>query len=272
VGDDSLVGVLSTPPVEGGDGTSWLGCPAIELPRVPDRADPARTVSPPRRLVAARAAVELVRVLLPGTVSVVLAAGVYGLLDAIGRRTGSATLMVAAAPLALTAAGVCAALFTIAAKWIVMGRYRVAEHPLWSFFVWRDELLNTCQEQVSGPWLIRMALGTPVMRWYLRALGARIGRDTWIDTLNVTEFDLVDVGDGCALNRGSCLETHLFHDRLMRTGPARLGAGATLGPCSAVLPDTALGAGTSVGGRSFVLRGEELPAHTRWHGAPVVAA
>jgi hypothetical protein len=68
------------------------------------------------------------------------------------------------------------------------------------------------------------------------------------------------------------VQTHLFHDRLLRIGPASLGAGSTLGPISAMLPDTALGAGCSVGGRSVVMRGERLPAGTRWHGAPVVAA
>jgi acetyltransferase-like isoleucine patch superfamily enzyme len=57
----------------------------------------------------------------------------------------------------------------------------------------------------------------------------------------------------------------------MRIGPATVGAGATLGPSSAVLPDTTIGDGCSVGGRSIVMRGERLPARTSWHGAPVVA-
>ena len=38
-----------------------------------------------------------------------------------------------------------------------------------------------------------------------------------------------------------------------------------------VLPDTHLGAGARVFGHSVVLRGEELPAGTRWQGTPVVA-
>jgi non-ribosomal peptide synthetase-like protein len=113
--------------------------------------------------------------------------------------------------------------------------------------------------------------GTPLMGIYLRAMGAKVGRDVWFDTLNVTEFDLVTLGDGCAVNRGACVETHLFQDRLMRTGPAILGPGSTLGPGSAVLPDTTLGEHCSVGARSFVMRGEKLPARTRWHGAPVVS-
>jgi acetyltransferase-like isoleucine patch superfamily enzyme len=58
----------------------------------------------------------------------------------------------------------------------------------------------------------------------------------------------------------------------MRIGPAKLGAGATLGPAAAMLPDTTIGADCSVGARSVVMRGERLPARTRWHGAPVFAA
>ncbi len=58
----------------------------------------------------------------------------------------------------------------------------------------------------------------------------------------------------------------------MRLGPAVLGPGSTLGPNSAVLPDTSLGESTSVGPRSVVLRGEHLPPHTRWLGVPVQGA
>jgi carbonic anhydrase/acetyltransferase-like protein (isoleucine patch superfamily) len=58
----------------------------------------------------------------------------------------------------------------------------------------------------------------------------------------------------------------------MRIGPTRLGAGSTLGPSSAMLPDTEIGAGCVVGGRSVILRGERLPSHSRWHGAPVGVA
>ena len=65
VGDDSLVGVLTTAPRKRPDGTTWLGSPALELPRVADAVDPARTIDPPRGLVAARGATELVRILLP---------------------------------------------------------------------------------------------------------------------------------------------------------------------------------------------------------------
>ena len=205
LGTDSLVGVLSSPPLEPANGTSWFGLPALEFPRVVERADPSRTTAPPRRLVAARAAVEIVRILLPATISVVLGGLVFLALESIGTGVG----------------------------------------------------------------LLRTALGTPLVPAYLRAMGAKVGKNVWFESLNITEFDVVNLGDGCAVNRGACLETHLFHDRVMRMGPAALGKGSTLGPMSAVLPDTILGDGCSVGARSVVLRGERLLPHTRWHGAPV---
>ena len=270
LGNDSLVGVLTTAPGLCVDGTSWFGAPALELPRVVAPVDPARTTHPPARLILARGTIELIRILLPGTVSTVLAALVFGSLATIGSAAGI-WAMAAAAPVLIGVAGLGAALVTVAIKWILIGRYRPGEHLLWSSFVWRDEIVNSCQEQLAGGWLLRTALATPLISSYLRLMGAKVGRDVWCESLNLTEFDVVVLGDGCTINRNAVVETHLFHDRLMRIGPATLGRGATLGPASAVLPDTMIGANCSVGGRSVVMRGEQLPARTRWHGVPVQA-
>jgi len=271
LGDGCLVGALTMAPVDAPHGTSWFGAPAIELPRVRKTVDRTRTTDPPRRLIVARGAMDLLRILAPSTASVMLALLVLSALQGIGTSSGIVA-MTLAAPLLLLAGGVIAAALTVAAKWLVIGRYRIGEHPLWSLFVWRDELINSTQEQLAGAWLLGLAMGTPIMSLYLRALGARVGRDVWCETLALTEFDLVTLGDGAVVNRHAVVETHLFHDRVLSLGPATLEAGATLGPSSAVLPDTRLGAGCSVGGRSVVLRGEELPPHTRWAGAPVVGA
>ena len=63
----------------------------------------------------------------------------------------------------------------------------------------------------------------------------------------------------------------LFHDRLMRLDSVRVGAGATIGPHSIVLPGSTTGDGVTLGPASLVMRGEEIPAGTRWQGNPVSA-
>jgi non-ribosomal peptide synthetase-like protein len=272
IGRDCIVGIETNAPAHAPDETSWFGAPALELPRVRDcAAVPERTTDPPRRLVLARGLTEIVRILLPTSLTLVLGALVLLALDRIGALAGAGA-EIAAAPAAVLAASLLAVLATVAVKWLIIGRYRAGQSPLWSSLVWRDEIVNSCQEQLAGEWIMEKALGTPLLSLYLRAMGARVGRDVWCETLAVTEFDVVTLRDGVAVNRGACMETHLFHDRLLRIGPAEMGPGSTLGPVSAVLPDTTVGAGCVIGGRSVVMRGEELPAGTRWHGAPVVSS
>jgi non-ribosomal peptide synthetase-like protein len=270
LGEGCLVGVLSTAPREASDGTSWLGSPALELPRVPEPVDPARTINPPSRLVLQRGALELIRILLPATTSVALASVVFLSLEAIGHSYG-VLAMALMAPFVLLAAGLAATALTVAAKRLIMGRYRPGEHPLWSSFVGRDEILNSLQDQLAGTWLLKMSVATPLLCVYLRAMGAKVGRDVWCEGLTITEFDVVKLGDGSVVNRYATVQTHLFHDRLMQIGRVTLEPGSSLGPASAALPDSIIGAGTRVGGRSVVLRGEELPPGTSWQGAPVVS-
>lgn len=122
---------------------------------------------------------------------------------------------------------------------------------------------------MAAPWFARAATGTPVLNLWLRALGASIGRGVWCETYALPEADLVTLGAGAAVNRGCVVQTHLFHDRIMRTGAVVLESGATLGPHSVALPAARLGAGATIGPASLVMRGDHVPPSTRWHGNPI---
>jgi len=269
--DDSLVGVLSDAPAPdrpgAGDSGSWLGRPGFPVQRTPERADAARTYDPPRRLVRARAAVELCR-LLPVLLSVLLGdlavVGAQALLD----RCGPWECVPAAGGLLLVC-GLTACLLTTAAKWLLLGRYREGQRPLWSSFVWRNELFDAWVEELAMPWLGNGLTGTPFLNIWLRSLGARIGRGVWCETHWLPELDLVRLGEGATLNRGVVVQTHLFHDRLLRMDRITVGAGATVGPHSIVLLGSDLGERVVVGPCSLVMRGETLPAGGRWLGNPV---
>ncbi|GGK34371.1 amino acid adenylation protein [Pilimelia terevasa] len=261
-----LVGVLSAAPKRAKAGSSWLGMPPMKLPRAAAAGDEGRTFDPPRHLVLARAAVELCR-LVPAMATVALlvltaAALAWGL-----GRYGPVAL--AGAGLLVAAAGLAAGAVAVLAKWLLVGRFRAVERPLWSGFVWRNELADTFVEVLAVPWLVGALGGTPLMNLWLRALGARIGRGVWCETYWLPEADLVRIGDGATVNRGCVVQTHLFHDRIMRMDTVTLGAGATLGPHGIVLPAAAIGAHATVGPASLVLRGETVPAHSRWLGNPV---
>jgi non-ribosomal peptide synthetase-like protein len=267
VPDDGLVAVLSATPHKAKAGSSWLGSPPIRLRRQPTAADVLRTFHPSPRLKVMRATVETFRVI-PLIVTFAIGVAVIGGLQLLAREFGW-WWATAASGLVLLAAGAVAGAIAVIAKWLVIGRIKAIEHPLWSSFVWRNEVSDTFVETVAGPWFARAASGTPVMNLWLRALGASIGRGVWCETYWLPEADLVTLGRGATVNRGCVVQTHLFHDRIMRLDTVVLEAGSTLGPHCVALPAARIGAGATIGPASLVMRGDEVPASTRWQGNPI---
>jgi amino acid adenylation domain-containing protein len=261
-----LVGVLSSAPRRSKKGSSWLGMPPMPLRRAPATGDASRTFAPPTRLKVARGVIEICRIvpmMASAALLVLVVAALIGLIDAIGPVAALVSGFV------LFGAGIAACATATAMKWLLVGRFRVQERPLWSSFVWRNELADTFVEVLAVPWLISAVMGTPLLAAWLRTMGTKIGRGTWLETYWLPEMDLVSLGDGATINRGCVVQTHLFHDRIMSMDTVTLEAGATLGPHGIVLPGAGIGERTTVGPGSLVTRGDVLPADTRWLGNPI---
>jgi non-ribosomal peptide synthetase-like protein len=239
----------------------------MPLRRTVGESDTSRTFHPPVRLKLARAVIELCRVV-PVMCAGALAVLVLAALASIWRVAGGWVALLATVPVLLTAA-ILAALTATAAKWLLVGRFRVADRALWTSFVWRNELADTFVEVLAAPWLFRFATGTPLLNLWLRTLGAGIGRGVWLETYWLPEYDLVRLDAGATVNRGCVVQTHLFHDRIMSMDVVTLGVGATLGPHGIVLPGAGIGARTTVGPGSLVTRGDVVPPDSRWLGNPI---
>ncbi|WP_306355755.1 MULTISPECIES: Pls/PosA family non-ribosomal peptide synthetase [unclassified Nocardia] len=264
---NGLVAVLSAAPSKAKAGSSWLGSPPVRLRRAAENADTARTFDPPPRLRLARAVVETCR-LIPVLVTFAIGLGVLFTLAWLARTLGHLPAALLSG-LVLMAAGAVAGVASVVAKWLLVGRIRAEEHPLWSSFVWRNEVADTFVEHVAAPWFARAATGTPVLNLWLRGLGATIGRGVWCESYWLPEADLVTLGDGATVERGCVVQTHLFHDRIMAMDTVTLHAGATLGPHCVALPAAVIGAGATIGPASLVMRGDSVPPSTRWWGNPI---
>ncbi|WP_427167675.1 Pls/PosA family non-ribosomal peptide synthetase [Streptomyces sp. C1-1] len=264
VPDGGLVGVLSATPKKAKKGSSYLGLPPVKLPRNAESGDQSRTYDPPARLLWARGLVELCRIV-PVFCSAALAVGTAAVLCLLGSWAPPLSGLV------LLGAGGVAALVSILAKWLLVGRHHTGEHPLWSGYVWRNELADTFVEVVAVPWLAGAVPGTSLMNGWLRGLGARIGKGVWVESYWLPESDLVTLQDAATVNRGCVLQTHLFHDRILRTDTVVLREGATLGPGGIVLPGSTIGARTTLGPASLVMAAESVPDDTRWLGNPIEA-
>lgn len=273
IADGTLIGVLSKPPADGGaeqpDGT-WFGSPPISLPvrQAVGLFDEGSRFNPRPRLVATRLAIEAIRVILPLTLFLAFFSILFSIVGDIQDYDDSHLLIAIVFPFLYIAFALACGFSVVALKWVVMGRYKPTTKPLWSTFVWRTELVTATYENLAVPNLLQPLRGTPWLSVYLRLLGSKIGRDCFIDTTDITEHDLVHIGDEVALNEFSGLQTHLFEDRVMKVSSVTVGDRAVIGSYAIVLYDAEIGDDAQLGDLSVVMKGETLPTGTSWEGSP----
>jgi non-ribosomal peptide synthetase-like protein len=153
-------------------------------------------------------------------------------------------------------------------KWITMGRYVPTVMPMWSWWAMRTEAVAVIYWGLAGRVLFDHLRGTPFLPWIMRLFGTKLGHGVYMDMTDITEFDCVSIGNFCALNPLSALQTHLYEDRVMKVGRVKIGNGVTIGAGSTVLYDTIVADYARLGPLTLVMKGEEIPAHSQWVGAP----
>jgi non-ribosomal peptide synthetase-like protein len=165
--------------------------------------------------------------------------------------------------------GIPAFLLTAVLKWIFIGKYKPKQRPMWSWNVWRSEAITSTYEALSIPFLLEYMQGTPWLPLAMRLLGVKIGKRVWMNTTDITEFDMVTICDDAALNADCGPQTHLFEDRVMKVGSVKIGARTSIGAGAIILYDSELGDDTHIEALSLVMKGERLAPGTDWTGSPV---
>jgi len=273
--DRVLIGIKSKPPANElmQPGDTWFGSPAIKLPtrqKVDLGAD--WTYKPSRGKQIARGVFEALHTSFPAMLFITFGTIAVDLVlqqkineqDWVGLVL---SFMGVAVLIAIAQAVICAAM-----KWLLMGVYKPVMKPMWSFWAMRTEAIAVLYWGLGGKVLFDHLRGTPFLPWFLRLFGAKYGRGVWLDSTDITEFDCINVGDFCTVNAHSALQTHLYEDRVMKVGRVKLGRGVCVGAGATVLYDTHVGDYAQVGLLTVIMKGENLPAHTRWEGAPAVPA
>jgi non-ribosomal peptide synthetase-like protein len=272
IADRCLIGCMSVPPIDEKlmvPDSAWMGSPAIYIPhrQVIDEYSAAETYKPHRHVYLQRLVIEFCRATLPGTMHfIILLMMEVTMLNLPDYLHWSSIGFIF--PLIYGSASIGSALFIIALKWLIVGRYQPGTIPLWSNFVWRTELITGLYESMVVSGCLNFLLGTPFAAMMLRLLGMRIGTGAYIDTTDFTEFDLISIGDNVILNNGCTLQTHLFEDRVMKMERVRLEDGCQLGTGAVVLYDSLLATDVSLHPMSLIMKGEQLPAATSWEGIP----
>ena len=197
---------------------------------------------------------------------------------AVGLSLGASWLAAAgdAADLYLRAVGFGAALLAatgllpIAAKWILIGRFRRRRIRAWSFAYVRFWVVKTLA--IANP-VAHLIVGTPLYSLYLRAMGARVGRRALVLSHRLPVCtDLITIGDDAVIRKETYLNGYRARSGLIEMGPVTIGRRAFVGQGTVCDIDTAVGDDAEVAHASSLQAGQAVPAGEVWHGSPAEPA
>jgi len=140
----------------------------------------------------------------------------------------------------------------IVAKWTIVGRWKPGEIPLWSLGYLRFWTVKTLVR--FSP--LMLFTGTPLYTWYLRALGADIGKGALILSRNPPVCtDLLRVGAGAVVRKDVFFSCYRARAGWIQTGRVTLGDHAFVGEMTVLDIDTAIGDDAQLGHSSSLNTG-----------------
>ena len=119
---------------------------------------------------------------------------------------------------------------------VLLAGLRPGDYPRGGAVHMRLWLAEQISDQIDAVGLA----GAPWVTYYARALGAKIGRDVDMHTLPPIT-GMLEVGDGASIEPEVDLSGYWIDGDLVRIGPVRVGADATVGTRSTLAPGTRIG-------------------------------
>ncbi|GAB0137222.1 putative secondary metabolism biosynthetic enzyme [Epichloe bromicola] len=139
-------------------------------------------------------------------------------------------------------------LIGIALKWIIVGRLKEGQYPMWGAYHTRWWMVQKITSLCGMGYFDLNNFGRS---WYCRLMGAKIGKGVKMNGVVLGEWDLLDIRDGVSLTKCECRPFAAEKNSTMYLARIVIGERSTIGvfsivaPGTEVLPDTCLGANSS---------------------------
>lgn len=157
--------------------------------------------------------------------------------------------------------------FAVAAKWLLVGRWKEEIFPIWSWRYYRFWVVKTL---IRGAPVV-LFRGSPLYSLYLKLLGAKLGSSTVIESRSVPVCtDLISIGENSILRKETLIPGFRAQAGYIHTGRITIGRDAFVGVGSALDIDTEMGDRAQLGHGSSLQRGQVIPEGEHWHGSPAV--
>jgi non-ribosomal peptide synthetase-like protein len=155
-------------------------------------------------------------------------------------------------------------LLAIVVKWIVIGRFKEGDFPLWGTMYLRWWTVDQFQRLAASESLS----DTPLMAGYYRLLGAKIGRNVHLSGINCWAADLLEIGDGTTISSDVCMQTGFVDDYTLKFRRVCIQRDVYIGGRCVIGGQTIMEDHSELDDMSFLPSGTCVPSEEVWHGSP----
>ena len=135
----------------------------------------------------------------------------------------------------------------------------------WPLLHWARSMVATHIVRIFAGLLFR---GSPVWTAYLRLAGVRLGRRVYVNSLGLTDYNLLEFGDDVVIGDGVHLSGHTVEGGVVTTAPVRVGSNVTIGLGSVIEIGVEVGDDCEIGALSFVPKRRRLERGAIYAGVP----
>ena len=155
-------------------------------------------------------------------------------------------------------------LIAIAGKWLIAGRLKAGDYPLWGLTYYRWWLADRLVEAAPA----YLLSGSSLNAWWLRALGAKVGDDVIIGSMTLRAPDLLNIGDRVSIGNAANFENARVQRGRLLLGTITLEDDAYVSSYAILEGNTHIEPAGHLEGQSALGDGGRVPAGRIWVGSP----
>ncbi len=179
-------------------------------------------------------------------------------------ETGSMGLGIAIAILLFCVISPVYTMLAIAFKWLLLGKMKEGDHPLWGGFYFRWWLVKKMQELVPTQFLT----GTPLYPVYLRWMGVKVAPDAQLSSLSVGAEDLLTIGSDVSISSATMLNNAFVEDGMLKLRSIHIGDHAYIGSSAVISGGAVMEEWSELQDLSHLPAGKTIKPGEIWQGSP----
>jgi non-ribosomal peptide synthetase-like protein len=156
-------------------------------------------------------------------------------------------------------------ILAVVTKWLVLGKVKPGEYPLYGLFYFRWWLAERLTALVN----VKLIADSALYPFFLRAMGSKVGAFCHLGTMSIGACgDLVEIGNDVVIGADVVLAVSLVERGRLVLKKVTIHDGAIIGSHCVIEGGATIGEGAEIASLTLVPDGMDVPGFQRSHGSP----